>query len=96
MPKQLTLANRREVWDAAGPRMRQAVRIVAVLQALGEHQTAYWLAGEVGRDGNPRSGYPVVRRCLAAGLLTTTAAPDAPITANGWISVPPEVAAIID
>lgn len=96
MSKQLTLANPRELWDAAGPRMREAVRIAAAAQAAGDKRTAYSLAGEVGRNGNPRSGYQVVRRCLDFGLLAVAWDPNKPTTAKGWITVPPEVLAIID
>lgn len=96
MSKTLALANPRELWDQAGPKMRLAVRIAAQVDERCESMTAYALAAAVGRNGNPRSGYGIVRRCLAVGLLETTAAPDAPITANGWITVPPEVLAVID
>ena len=76
--------------------MRQAVRVAATHDPDRAPLTAYRLAAIIGRNGNPRSGYPVVQRCLATGLLSAVEGPPRPGGHRRAVAVPPEVLEVID
>lgn len=81
-----------DAWDRAGHKMRLAVRYVLAANGRGEPVTAADIARLVGPHGATRYGYPIVTRCIDAGLVEVVESDRVHHSAAGELVVPLEVA----